>query len=248
MRRVYYGPKSGISTDSLSYTQVRHYPMQPVHPDILSLFSIEAQACLEPLGLHLRMQDILLVRARDDLIFRWSRWKSNPLYRVVPCIHHNLLRLISPIMEFLHDGEEASFAHTCHKYNTDSHIVIGEFDSKIAVIMTRWINLGPGLTKQDPLWNAHLIRPAFLRERLDRDHPEQFLTAQSPRLCFEETAPQSFEELRSRNLSYLKDQQYKNGLPFIAGEPNFWYISYKEPSKKKRIEFLHSLLRRSGIS
>ncbi|KAJ5498647.1 hypothetical protein N7453_007698 [Penicillium expansum] len=33
-------------------------------------------------------------------------------------------------------------------------------------------------------------------------------------------APQSFEDLQSRNLSYLRDQKYKTAMPFIAAGLN----------------------------
>lgn len=57
MRRCYYGPRAGISTDSLSYTQVRQFP-----PDMISLFSQEAEIYPKLPGLHLRIQDIVLVK------------------------------------------------------------------------------------------------------------------------------------------------------------------------------------------
>ncbi|KAJ5999955.1 hypothetical protein N7481_000364 [Penicillium waksmanii] len=97
--------------------------------------------------------------------------------------------------------------------------------------MTRWVNLGPGFDSEDPLWKIHVYgRPVCRPERLDD------LVA-SPRLYFEEQAPDWFEELRDRNLSYLKDEQYKkDGLfeeyPFeYPLNPSTWHISYKEPSK-----------------
>ncbi|CAP91590.1 Pc13g05210 [Penicillium rubens Wisconsin 54-1255] len=195
MKRFHYGPRSGISTDSLSYTQVRHYPMQSVYPELLSLFSTEAQICPDPLGLYIRMQDIVLVEELDDLIFRQGRRRihPDPLDNLMPCIE------------------------------------IGEFDSKIAVVLTRWVNLGPGLTQDDILWNTQVIAP-YSDSWIDLDDPRHLLT--SPRLCFEEMAPQSFEDLRSRNLSHLENQQFKNGKPFTKAGGNRWYIAYKEPSKK----------------
>ena len=250
MRRFYYGPRSGISIDSLSYTQVRQYPTQSVCPDMVSLFSTEAQICPMDLGLCVRMQDIVLLKTRDELIFRpGHRPSSGPLHSLEVCAHLDLLTLTIPVVKSLHDGEKASFAHTCYKCNTDSQIEIGEFDSKIALIMTRWVNLGPCLTTEDILWKAHVWSPRYHRERLDKDDTEHLLTT-TPRLCFEHKAPQSFEELQSRNLSYLRDQHYKNVMPFIAAGLNVWYMSYKEPSKKrgKGIEFLRSLLRRSPMS
>ncbi len=61
MKQFYYSPRSGISTESLSYTQVRQFP-----PDVVSLFSMEAQIYPELPGLHVRMQDILIVSATPD--------------------------------------------------------------------------------------------------------------------------------------------------------------------------------------
>lgn len=207
MRRFYYGPRSGISIDSLSYTQFCQYPTQSVRPDIISLFSTEAQICSKHLGLCIRMQDIVLVRTRDELIFRPAhRSTSDPLYSVEVCAHFDLLPLITPVVESLHDGEKASFTHTCYMCNTDSQIEIGEFDSNIALIMTIWVNLGPCLTKEVLLWKTHVWFPSSPRARLDEDDTEHLLTT-IPRLCFEDKAPQSFEDLQSRNLSYLKDQQ-----------------------------------------
>ncbi|CAG7949319.1 unnamed protein product [Penicillium nalgiovense] len=199
MRRFYYGPRY----------------------DIISLFSKEAQICPKPLGLCIRIQDIVLVKTRDYLTFPIITWLG-PLPNLEQCAHYHLLTLIRPVMGSLHGGGTASFAHTCHKCNTDSQIELVGFDSKIAVIMTRWLNLGPGLTKDDLFWKSHvwLGRP-------DRDGSKR-----SPRLWFEDMASQSFEDLRSLNLSYLRNEQYKKVMSVIAGR-NVWYISYKKPSKKR---------------
>lgn len=118
MRRFYYGPKSGISTDSLSYTQVREYPQQSVY---LSLFSREAQICPEPLGLYIRMQDIVIVRDLDGLIFRFF----SPFW---VCLHAGPPDVTS-IVESLLDEVKFSFAYNCQFCNTDAHIEIRQFDS-----------------------------------------------------------------------------------------------------------------------
>lgn len=104
MRRFYYGSKSGISTDSLSYTQVRQHPIQSLHPDTISLFSTEARVCPEPLGLCIRMQDIVLVGTRDELIYHPKKWISDS-FEI--CVHCGLLRVITPIVESLHQGEKS---------------------------------------------------------------------------------------------------------------------------------------------
>lgn len=224
MRRFRYGPTSGISTDSLSYTQVRQYPPQSVHPDTISLFSTEAQIYPEPLGFYVRMQDIVLVRKRDELLDFPKIWMSKS-FKI--CVHCCLLEIITPLVESLHHGE-SSFANTCHKCNLSVQIEIVDFGSKTALIMTRWVNLGSGLTPNDPMWRNHVDFCIGPRPELDGD--EHILMTRSPRLSFEDIAPQPLEDLRSRNLFYLKDQQYKIAMSFVA-EVDLWHISYKEPSK-----------------
>lgn len=60
MRRFYYGPESGISTGSLSHTQVTECYERPHRKEVIWLFSRDAQICTNPLGLYVRSQDILL--------------------------------------------------------------------------------------------------------------------------------------------------------------------------------------------
>ncbi|KAJ5415424.1 hypothetical protein N7465_004119 [Penicillium sp. CMV-2018d] len=208
MKRFHYGPRPGINTDSLSYTQVRHYPMQSVYPELLSLFSTEAQICPDPLGLYIIMQDIVVVEELDG-----SSLQLDAVF-------------ITPTAESLRNGGKSSFTYNCQMCNADIQIEISEFDSKIAVVLTRWVNLGPGLTRDDILWNTQVIAP-YSDSWIDLDDPRHLLT--SPSLCFEEMAPQSFGDLRSRNLSYLENQQFKNGKPFTKAGGN--RCAFKENGK-----------------
>lgn len=80
MKRFYYGPGAGISTDSLSYTELRQ-----VLPNTPLLFSIEAQICPKLPGLNVRMQEILPVRARGELDRALHNFLSSC---PVPCLHY----------------------------------------------------------------------------------------------------------------------------------------------------------------
>lgn len=95
--------------------------------------------------------------------------------------------------------------------------------------MTRWINLGPGIHREDPLWKIHIF------DRNGGPSPDELpysLRLQSPRTCFENSASLSFKDLRSRNMSYLRGDRYKKGKPFAYERADLvWHISYKEPSK-----------------
>jgi hypothetical protein len=133
-------------------------------------------------------------------------------------------------MKSANDKEMVSVAFHCDKCNTDAQIEEFRFDSKTALVMTRWINLGQGRTKEDPLWKSRAQTKDWNRVSVDRDDPEHFHMGPSPRRCFEDSAPRSFEDLRFRNFSYLKDQNYKNGKPFIAARQELWHTPYNERS------------------
>ncbi|KAJ6036844.1 hypothetical protein N7540_001123 [Penicillium herquei] len=69
MRRHYFGPSFGISTESLMYTEVD--PNRIPHPRTsnstqrTSLVSIEARVCINPPGLGLRIQRFAVVKSQD---------------------------------------------------------------------------------------------------------------------------------------------------------------------------------------
>lgn len=234
MRRHCYGPYSGINTDSLAFTQVREYihPWQKSQPSsiyrsIRNLFSIEAQVCSEPLGVHIRMQDIVLHDMWEDSKIQVNS-KSYSLWYYEICQHTSLESKASDI-ESVYNGEKSSFPYTCPRCNTVSLIEFRRIDSRLALVMTRWINLGSGIHRDDPLWKIHVFTCN------DGTMPYELpisLMLQSPRTCFENTTSLSFEDLRSRNISYLRDDRYKKGGAFVSDKANaLWHMSYKEPSK-----------------
>lgn len=124
MRRVYKGPRFGIDTDSLSFTQVRRFPELPGdRSGMISLFSMEARVC-QPLGLYIRMQDIMIAGAKSALV---SDWSLKELVQVPPrvwqiCLHdysnfdsfHVSEDLITPLVESF-QGEKNSL-HIPVKY------------------------------------------------------------------------------------------------------------------------------------
>ena len=98
------------------------------------------------------------------------------------------------------DGEKFPYsADTCNQCNTDFCIEVCEYGSHLALVLTTWINLGPGLTPDDPLWKIHS------RENRGVTLDPNDRTG-SPRVSFENRSHWSFENLLSRNISYLEDQ------------------------------------------
>lgn len=139
------------------------------------------------------------------------------------CSHLGLGHIHEAVDHLLGSHKPLSAA-LCRICMTDYQIELAKVDSKSALIITRWINLGLGLSQQDLLWKAHAL-PYGLTSSGSLDDYEF-----SPRSCFEHAASQSLEDLRTRNLSYLHDQQYKYVMSFNGrSNRSLWFCSYEEP-------------------
>lgn len=144
------------------------------------------------------------------------------------CTHTSLESKAIDI-ESVYNGTRTSFSYTCPKCNTDSLIEFCRIDSRLALVMIRWINLGPGIHRDDPLWKIHFF--GCNDKTINYELPSS-LMVQSPRTSFENTASMSFKQLLCRNKDYLRDDRYKmvDSTPFAFEKKDFvWHISYKEP-------------------
>lgn len=223
MRRFNYGPSFGISTESLSHTQVRKfvvcgYMSTPIVPktEVLTLFSREAQICFNPLGLCVRTQDIVRGPQWPYLFF------DERLQIYDTCIHNDPIENLSELPERMYYERLTSYSYLCEICNTASLIQTTWTPSDETFILTRWVNLGPGLNPEDPRWKIHVNSTSSRPTELPTA-----LKAQNPRFCFEQTALQSYEDLFSQNDSYLKDNQYQNNELFIPAGEDTWYIPHK---------------------
>ena len=243
MRRFYLGDKFGISTEALSWTQVRVHPKKSLCPEITCLFSTDAQICSETPGLCLRMQYVMLVHgskselllsrpnvecgSRSELLLSRPNVEcGKPPTVMFICSHVGYTqrgKLINPVVSAYLDGEkDPCSTYTCNQCNTDARIEVCEYGSHLALVLTTWINLGPGLTPDDPRWRIYSC-----------SHENQGVTlgpndcTGSPRVSFENVSPLSLGALLSRNLSYLKDQRYRKVMrPVYQYYPNegLWYL------------------------
>lgn len=244
MRRYLYGPRFGINTDSLAFTQIMEYR----HPWLISknscttlsvyqpvklLFSIEAQVCPEPLGIHIRMQDIISYDIWQDskIQVAWKPYVMN-LFEICP---HVSLQSKAAEIDAVYEGTNPSFPYTCPRCNTDSLVEFRKVGSKPALVMTRWVNLGPGIHRDDPLWKIHVFtcKDGTMPTKIPK---EKELGFHSPRTSFENMAMLSFRDLKSRNLSYLRGDRYKSWFgPFaFDGKVSVWHISYRRLSTKTK--------------
>ncbi|KAJ5733962.1 hypothetical protein N7493_002748 [Penicillium malachiteum] len=230
MRRFYYGPSAGISTDSLYYTQVRNYGERfggKSDSEIIWLFSRDATICPEPLGFYVRTQNIVMAKDWEKIISLSypTFFPVLGIYVFRLCRHMTLLNYIQPWVEsFSKRGaanEIRSSEYRCATCDIDYHIKAFEFDSHPTIIVTRWLNLGLGLTTDDPSWQRQCPR------RYWKPNSELQLNIlkgiASPRMCFETTGGKSLEELNSHNLEHLRDEKYKAKMQ-LSSTSDYWHL------------------------
>jgi hypothetical protein len=226
MRQFYYGPQYGISTNSLSFTEVRcHRPFGPQCLGSTVLLSVDTQICPEPPSFYMRVQDIMLVK--DIGVFLPTpkvKAEPNPHVFFRICAHTPLSIHIEQIasarcgvMDYSRFADwPCHLSRTCKKCNTDFMLELyTDPRDLVTLLITRWICLGPGRRPDDPLWMVHsrAEKPGGLV--LGHMGP-------SPRRIFEQLTDTPFMDLSLRNRAYLVDEVYRAMMVPMRGAIPAW--------------------------
>lgn len=234
MKRFRHGPPFGISTQCLPYTQTEYFPRE-----IHALYSVDATAC--SLGLCLRFQDMMLVhRQRLGLLFARPgvrNGKQPPLVWYI-CKHTSAQKLASDInllveaYRKVQDAPEPASLRTtliCDRCRTEALVEVYRAGAVAVLTLTRWINLGLGLSPDDPRWTIHCKAREYDQVTLDLSGFKV-----SPRACFELALPRSLEDVQAFNLHYLKNEQYKrSGREVSLLSRRVWYVLPKTPPESE---------------
>lgn len=173
--------------------------------------------------------------SRSDLLLshRDANYINEPPHFMFICAHVLSLKqakLFDTVVNAYVDGKKTpSSTHKCKKCNTDYLIEVCGHGSDLALVLTTWINLGPGLTPDEPRWKV--LSVACQDERMTLGLNDQ---KDSPRACFEKVSPRSLEALRSCNLSYLNNQRFKQIVSHnreAGGSQGIWYLPNTSPSE-----------------
>lgn len=222
----------------MSYTCIVSDPEN--RPEKPLLLSIDAQMCCNPLGLVVRIQRITYVPSHQRYLlyshqhqhqlfsnqhFERTKRKYHLMHSGI-CAHvdaPDLAILINPIVRAHRDGEKApSSTYTCVWCDVNFRIEICEYETDLALVITRWIDLGTGSTPDDPRWGLHsyeLNGPDYCQFR-----PAPNDDKTSARVRFENTSPRTLETLRSRNLYYLKNKRYEAIMDQRRGLGRVWVL------------------------
>ncbi|KAJ5341443.1 hypothetical protein N7541_010567 [Penicillium brevicompactum] len=178
MRRFYHGPEFGIPVESLLYTEVAamRLPFRPtgrvLSPPLkrvkegfsrknikMMLFSAEARICSTPPGLCMRTQDVALV-TRENMLYMWTRGTYEEIY-VCKHIHSKTLGFGDVVgSQFGRDFE--GIIHVVNKGSCDHCNTSWQLELRLegwdyaSMILTRWMDLGPGLSVDDVDWKYRL--------------------------------------------------------------------------------------------
>ncbi|OQE79861.1 hypothetical protein PENNAL_c0049G06879 [Penicillium nalgiovense] len=231
MRRFYYGPGFGIPVESMLYTEVvRHHikakappwlqspvnnisEKDPQKDVLMALFSAEARICSTSPGLCLRAQEIAVV-ARQNVPRMWP-CHENGLVEICRHIHTREPGFIgiftSQIERYCSKTSpiEPADQGSCDKCNTSWKLEMRTLDENNASLtLTRWIDLGPGLSPNDAQWRCRFGIELLLnapnheivdsRQRFERDS----IQANSSNALSE-------DEMYWRNISLLQGETYQ---------------------------------------
>lgn len=250
MRRFYFGPSFGISTQSLTYTDVSIAPLYPrkhfnariTKKDFWAshrrgLMSVEARVCPNPPGLCLRIQTLTVAKRQsvlqlyqDDDTVRVcghiGTFKSNFSYIIRSLIEKYCRKDQEDIGRLLRQGK-------CDRCNTSWRLELREIEQKdICLLLTQWKDLGPGLDPEDDRWRAQQdwTRPRTVKASEMLDDPRMRFEMQSNETGSTSSQALSEENMFLRNVSLLRAQRYRTVM--TQWGPGWWYLQGEEDTVK----------------
>ena len=98
--------------------------------------------------------------------------------------------------------------HRCRRCNFVFQLEVLDTGSDgLAIVITKWLDLGSGLTPMDPKWRV--LTAAVVDGDYGNDHASE---AERCRLDFEKEEGLTQQAITLRNASYLSDQRYKDTM------------------------------------
>lgn len=210
MLRHYLGPAYGISTNELSFLQVDEFGGSERGGEITTLLPVDARVCARPARLCLRLQTWVVLHTRDqDLALEKSKclW----VCRHLVADKDELLQLIgSSLDEYSTRAEEPQRPNSleCRSCKFVFQLeVLDTISDGLAIVITKWLDLGSGLTPMDPKWRG-FVAPFEVSHQESRQPGE----AEKCMMDFEKEEGMVQQALTTRNASYLFDRRYKDTI------------------------------------
>lgn len=249
MRQYYLGSSFGIPLESLFYTEVTtqrlhsgYYSIDQMsethlHPGKrTALRSIEARICPAPPSFCLRIQELAMTSRRSASHLSPSQFPIE-ICRHIGTRSSNFLEIINSIFEAYRQQGRSSTGLSnhgmCYECSTSWDLNLLEVESDaVCLVLTRWKDLGPGLSPEDLRWRVHLPWGTFLslaNTTLLNDARMRFEThAKDPRGHWSQRL--SFEDMLARNLTLLRGRRYRRVMKRWI--PGWWFLRGHEDEAK----------------
>lgn len=191
MMRLYLGPEYGIGIEDILYTEVQLHRLQP-GTQVSLISSVDAEICSTNPNLILRVQQIVSAdRHKRYLLYRRPRPSAKrsmiPPHSIIICCHEkdwDIDTWVNQVVRAHRAGEKApSVSFACRHCGTEAILEMVEFENQLALVITKWIGLGAGLTAEDPQWRNHQNWGISPMRSTDGEYTEISAKA-SPRACF----------------------------------------------------------------
>lgn len=208
MQRHHHGPGHGISTESLSFTEAQVSRDEDEAERVTTLLSVEARICPEPISLCLRIQHWALISSTKRDMIR-SKTEFVMICDHITARSSESSQLIESKLKprrTEYEYQAGPDVSKCRFCNTDFQIEIKDFgDEGLALVVTKWLDLGSGLTPMDTRWRVHLAR--------DSDAEIGALgEVGDVRLRFESERGLSQDALSCQNASYLSAKRFMSAM------------------------------------
>ena len=210
MLRHYRGPGYGISTNELSFLQVDESGENLPKGRLTTLLSVDARVCAQPARLCLRLQTWAVLHTRDqDLAYEKSKGVS--VCRHLVANYGEIAQLIeSSLDEYSKRAQKPQGPNLrrcrCCKFSYQLQVLDTVSDG-LAIVITKWLDLGSGLTPMDPKWRGFAAT-----SQVGHQESEQAGEAEKCMMDFEREEGMVQQALTTRNASYLIDQRYKDTI------------------------------------
>ncbi|KAJ5736815.1 uncharacterized protein N7483_001940 [Penicillium malachiteum] len=232
MRWFRYGPAYGLSPDTAFFTQVNVHPLSKFKGSRLAsfspgpvnemfykgylthIFSVEARAYPTTPSLVLGLQDIGVV-SRDfaPMLIPKEEVVSISICRHFHTVNQEPFNLFkSHIEAYCANRSQGISRGNCKECNTEYEIRVQEADTHdVTLTITRWIDLGSGLSLEDIRWRCYVFfEPGIVHTSDIVSDPRQRFE-QAP-VSYGSSRNVSFEERYRGNMSLMHAQRYKNRM------------------------------------
>lgn len=184
---------------------------------MMTVFSAEARICSTPPGLCMRTQDIGVV-TRQNASWMWSDRALMNICKHISTFDTSLCEILTsqikrycPITSTSVPAEQGR----CDKCNTSWQLKIRDFDERRAsIILTRWMDLGPGLSIEDVDWKYRQL--CSLSSPPERTLVDSRLRFERDPIRARLPGALSEEGMYRRNVAFLRDKAYRKMMTYVG--------------------------------